>query len=117
MRATGAGARPDRGRAGEQAGFALMAVTLVLALLGVVVTELAFSMRLETAMVRSYRDSILGRQLAEAVGVHRVDDDQPFDGLEVDVDLPLPGFLKKRAAKTILEQGLTGLKRRAEELS
>ncbi len=34
--------------------------------------------------------------------------------LEVDVDLPLPGFLKKRAAKTILEQGLSGLKARAE---
>ncbi len=34
--------------------------------------------------------------------------------LEVDVDLPVPGFLKKRAAKTILEQGLQGLKRRAE---
>jgi uncharacterized membrane protein len=35
--------------------------------------------------------------------------------LEVDVDLPLPGFLKKRAAKTILEQGLAGLKARSEE--
>lgn len=34
--------------------------------------------------------------------------------LEVDVDLPLPGFLKKRAAKQILDQGLKGLKRRAE---
>lgn len=34
--------------------------------------------------------------------------------LEVDVDLPLPGFLKKRAARTILDQGLTGLKKRAE---
>jgi uncharacterized membrane protein len=34
--------------------------------------------------------------------------------LEVDVDLPLPGFLKKRAAKTILEQGLSGLRARAE---
>jgi uncharacterized membrane protein len=34
--------------------------------------------------------------------------------LEVDVDLPLPGFLKKRAARTILDQGLTGLKQRAE---
>jgi hypothetical protein len=31
--------------------------------------------------------------------------------LEVDVDMPLPGFLKKRAAKQILEQGLDGLKR------
>lgn len=36
--------------------------------------------------------------------------------LEVDVDLPVPGFLKKRAARTILDQGLAGLKRRAEEL-
>ncbi|MCC5948699.1 MAG: SRPBCC family protein [Nitriliruptoraceae bacterium] len=34
--------------------------------------------------------------------------------LEVDVDLPLPGFMKKRAAKSILEQGLQGLKSRAE---
>jgi uncharacterized membrane protein len=34
--------------------------------------------------------------------------------LEVDVDMPVPGFLKKRAAKQILEQGLRGLKRRAE---
>jgi len=34
--------------------------------------------------------------------------------LEVDVDLPLPGFMKKRAARTILEQGLVGLKTRAE---
>ena len=34
--------------------------------------------------------------------------------LEVDVDLPLPGFMKKRAARTILEQGLTGLKARSE---
>lgn len=34
--------------------------------------------------------------------------------LEVDVDLPLPGFMKKRAAKTILQQGLDGLKARAE---
>ncbi|MEX2549205.1 MAG: SRPBCC family protein [Nitriliruptoraceae bacterium] len=34
--------------------------------------------------------------------------------LEVDIDLPLPGFMKKRAARTILEQGLTGLKARSE---
>jgi uncharacterized protein YndB with AHSA1/START domain len=37
--------------------------------------------------------------------------------LEVDVDLPIPHFLKKRAAKTILHSGLKGLKGRAEELS
>ena len=34
--------------------------------------------------------------------------------LEADVDLPLPGFLKKRAAKQILDQGLRGLQARAE---
>lgn len=34
--------------------------------------------------------------------------------LEADVDMPLPGFLKKRAAKQILDQGLRGLKARSE---
>jgi ribosome-associated toxin RatA of RatAB toxin-antitoxin module len=34
--------------------------------------------------------------------------------LEVDIDMPVPGFLKKRAAKHILDQGLSGLKQRAE---
>lgn len=34
--------------------------------------------------------------------------------LEADVDIPLPGFMKKRAAKQILESGLKGLKARAE---
>ena len=35
--------------------------------------------------------------------------------LEADVDMPVPGFLKKRAARTILDQGLRGLKKQAEE--
>lgn len=34
--------------------------------------------------------------------------------LEVDVDLPLPSFLKKRAAKQIMDTGLKRLKKRAE---
>jgi ribosome-associated toxin RatA of RatAB toxin-antitoxin module len=34
--------------------------------------------------------------------------------LEADVDMPVPGFLKKRAARTILDQGLRGLKQQAE---
>lgn len=34
--------------------------------------------------------------------------------IEADVDIPLPGFMKKRAAKQILDQGLRGLKKRAE---
>jgi general secretion pathway protein K len=50
----------------DERGFALLAVILVLALLSVVVTEFAFSVRLEASMVRAYRDGILGRNLAEA---------------------------------------------------
>jgi general secretion pathway protein K len=51
---------------GRERGFVLLAVLLVLTLLAVVVTELAFSARLEASMVRSYRDSVLARHLAEA---------------------------------------------------
>lgn len=47
-------------------GFVLLAVLLVLTLLAVIVTELAFSARLEASMVRSYRDGVLARHLAEA---------------------------------------------------
>jgi type II secretory pathway component PulK len=49
----------------DQRGFALLAVMLVLALLGVVVTEFVFSMRLEASMVRSYKESVLAGYLAE----------------------------------------------------
>jgi general secretion pathway protein K len=59
-------ARRPAGLATDERGFALLAVILVLALLSVVVTEFAFSMRLEASMVRAYRDNILGRNLAEA---------------------------------------------------
>lgn len=34
-----------------------------------------------------------------------------------DVDIPLPSFMKQRATKRILEQGLAGLKRRAESMA
>ena len=47
-------------------GFVLLAVLLVLTLLAVVVTEVAFSARLEASMVRAYRDGVLARHLAEA---------------------------------------------------
>jgi type II secretory pathway component PulK len=50
----------------RERGFVLVAVLLMLTLLAVVVTELAFSARLETSMVRSYRDGVLARHLAEA---------------------------------------------------
>ncbi len=54
----------------DQRGFALLAVMLVLALLGVVVTELSVSMRLEASMVRSHKESVQATHLAEAA-VHQ----------------------------------------------
>lgn len=84
------GLRPVRAMNGlrrDEGGFALLAVTLVLALLGVVVTELAFSMRLEAAMVRSYRDGILARHLAEAgiqQGIREILTDSTVQGLDED---------------------------------
>lgn len=50
----------------DRRGFALLAVLLVLALLGAVITELALSMRLEAAAARAYKEGILAAHLAEA---------------------------------------------------
>jgi general secretion pathway protein K len=75
------------GLVGDQGGFALLAVTLVLALLAVMATELAFSMRLEAAMVRSYRDILLARRLAEAgiqQGIREILSDSTVHGLDED---------------------------------
>lgn len=47
-------------------GFALLAVLLVLAMLGVLGAEFAFSMRLEASAVRAYKDLVIGAHLAEA---------------------------------------------------
>ena len=49
-----------------QRGFALPTVMVVLALLAVVVADLAHSARLEASMVRSYRDGVAAAHLAEA---------------------------------------------------
>src|SRR4029077_13038567 len=50
----------------SERGFALLSVMLVLALLAVVVTEFSMSARLESSMIRSYRDGVLATYLAEA---------------------------------------------------
>jgi ribosome-associated toxin RatA of RatAB toxin-antitoxin module len=64
---------------------------------------------------------IEGETISQLDGAYELWEDGDGTGvryaLEVDVDLPLPGFLKKRAARTILEQGLDGLRARAESLS
>ncbi len=50
----------------NERGFALVAVLLVLALLGIVGAEFAYSMRLEASAMRSWRDSLAAAHLAEA---------------------------------------------------
>jgi general secretion pathway protein K len=50
----------------DRRGFAILAVILVLALLGVVITEFALSMRLEAAAARAYKQGIVATHLAEA---------------------------------------------------
>ncbi|MEX1177862.1 MAG: SRPBCC family protein [Nitriliruptor sp.] len=82
------------------------------------VAEVAYTLRY------SYTEDVVSWTLVEGETVSQLDGRYVLapDGtgtsvrydLEADVDMPLPGFLKKRAAKQILEQGLDGLKRRAE---
>ena len=50
----------------DERGFALIAVLLVLALLGIVGAEFAYSMRLEASALRAWRDNINAAHLAEA---------------------------------------------------
>jgi general secretion pathway protein K len=50
----------------NERGFALVAVLLVLALLGIVGAEFAYSMRLEASAMRSWRDNLAAAHLAEA---------------------------------------------------
>ena len=51
---------------GNRRGFALIAVLLVLAVVGVIGAEFAYSMRLEATSVRSFKDTLIGAHLAEA---------------------------------------------------
>jgi general secretion pathway protein K len=50
----------------REGGFALIAVLLVMAMVGVIGAEFAYSMRLEAASVRAYKDMLVGAHLAEA---------------------------------------------------
>jgi general secretion pathway protein K len=89
---------------GEERGFALIAVLLVLALLGILGAEFAYSMRLEASAVRAYRDGIIATHLAEAAveqAAHEILADwahvaaDPTDACQVVFygrdGLPLPG--------------------------
>jgi general secretion pathway protein K len=54
------------GPAADERGFALLAVLLVVALLGVVGAEFAYSMRLEASAARAYKEVVMASHLAEA---------------------------------------------------
>ena len=57
--------RPVRRPAGER-GFALIAVLMVLAFVGVIGAEFAYSMRLEATAARVYKETLVATHLAEA---------------------------------------------------
>lgn len=74
----------------DQRGFALLAVVLVVALLGVVATELAVGARLEAGMVRAHRDAVAARHLAEAAvhqAIREVQGEGPIQKLDADGQL------------------------------
>ena len=82
-RASGSGQPPIR----DEGGFALVAVLLVMALMGVLGAEFAYSMRLEAASVRAYRDNVIARHLAEAAfeqAVREIVADAPYVALADD---------------------------------
>lgn len=71
-------------------GFALLAVLLVLALLGVVITELALSMRLEASAARTYKEGIQAGHLAEAAveqAIREILSDSTIQGVDEDGSL------------------------------
>ncbi len=65
----------------NERGFALLMVLLVLALVAVVSAEFAYSMRLEAAAVRAYKNGIIGNHLAETAleqAIREIVADTPF---------------------------------------
>ena len=86
----------------NERGFALLAVMLVMALLAIIVTELAMSMRLEASMVRSYRDVTLATHLAEAAvqqAIREIAGPGSIEGLDEDGTL---SFYKKVGTSDLL---------------
>ncbi len=58
--------RPVAKTPSAEGGFALVAVLLVLAIIGILGAEFAYSMRLEARAALTYKESVLGLHLAEA---------------------------------------------------
>ncbi|MGH7388658.1 MAG: general secretion pathway protein GspK [Candidatus Rokuibacteriota bacterium] len=69
----------------DERGFALLAVLLVVALLGMVGAEFAYSMRLEASAARAWRDGIAATHLAEAAveqAIREIVADAQFVGVD-----------------------------------
>lgn len=87
----------------------------------------AWVMEITYVLAYEYEEHRLTWQLVEGDQLEALDGEyllREEDGstrvyykLNVDVAFPLPGFLKQRAAKLILETGLGDLRRRAESLA
>jgi general secretion pathway protein K len=83
----------------DRRGFALIAVLLVLAVVGVIGAEFAYSMRLEATSVRTYKDVLTASHLAEAAveqAVREIAGDVGF--VATDDDGTLTFYTRERAA-------------------
>lgn len=78
-------ARREGGK--DERGFALIAVLLILAMVGVLGTEFAYSMRLEASAARAYKETVIAGHLAEAAvqqAVREIVSDQTYVTLDDD---------------------------------
>jgi general secretion pathway protein K len=83
----------------DRRGFALIAVLLVLAVVGVIGAEFAYSMRLEATSVRAYKETLIATHLAEAAieqAVREIAGDGAF--VAVDDDGALTFYTRDRLA-------------------
>ena len=91
---------PSRDRLrGDRRGFALIAVLLVLAVVGVIGAEFAYSMRLEATSVRSFKDTLIASHLAEAAieqAIREIAGDVAF--VATDDDGALTFYTRERVA-------------------
>jgi general secretion pathway protein K len=98
--------RPLRCSGGER-GFALIAVLLVLAFVGVIGAEFAYSMRLEATAARGYKEALIAAHLAEAgveQAIREIANEFQYVGrgndkdADTDPDCPLAFYSRERLA-------------------
>jgi general secretion pathway protein K len=95
-------------RAGNERGFALIAVLLVLAFVAIIGAEFAYSMRLEATAARVYKETLIATHLAEAgleQAIRELAVEYAFVGLgddkkdgDADAECPLTFYSRERLA-------------------